>query len=152
MNKKILTGLIILVILIIGCYFFTIQHTENNMKIPKSYKIVSNHENNILLSNGNNKIMIYEINSKDLNNSIKEYIKRNEENYEIQTVDMKPISKTIASNNNTTITKYWLLKNNKIYQVQMNNNESSNDQYATDLLNSINESSFNKTSKNFLKI
>lgn len=140
MNKKNLyIGTIILVIILLT--FFIIGNYNNNSKeffsfdVPTNYEVKEQTNNYAKLSNNNNEIQIYKLNPNETIETYKEKYPEYKVTQESFTIDN--VNKTISENNGETILKYWFVKNNQKFQIQMIKNKENSDKIAEDIINSF---------------
>lgn len=114
----------------------TTNNTTFSFTNPDGYNIVEQTKEFSRLSNGQDTIYVYQLESNDTVENYKEQFS-SEFNISDASFDMDGVNKTIAVKDNTTVLKYWFTKDNKNFQVQIFNNNDNSDNIAKTIIESF---------------
>lgn len=142
--------LIVLAVVIILSPFSPLNKATvdgETFKIPSGYTIQES-ETIQTLSNGTNTIQIYKTSDKaDLEEATNTFKNKFNETYNttISDVNMnskRSVKKTVSTKESdgktVTTTKIWFIKNNKVFNIQYENDETKLEQTAKDIISSMN--------------
>lgn len=148
MNYKYIIPIIIIIIAVFSAYYVTENNVfkKNNTEkvngtlsfdLPEGYKVVKQTDNQVDISNGDNIVNIYKLNSND---SVDVYKQKYSEQFTIndEPFSIEGVNKTVAKSANDSIIKYWFVKNDTKLQIQMISNEANSDKIAEKIINSFN--------------
>ena len=150
MNMKYVLGLLVVILLITNAFFIYESYSNNqnistfeinnkSIELPNGYSIVGN-PNYAAIANDTNTIKIYKLNNSDVNSAINEYKQSFSENFTINVNDFDSkltCKKTVATNNELTISKYWFELDNTVYQIQISGDNPKFDEIAKEMIDSI---------------
>ena len=153
MNFKYVIGIVVVILLIVNIFFmYNAQFSSNSLdndvgmigdtliKLPKGYSVI-NAPDLLEFSDGVNKIKLFKINETDVDSAVNNYRNSFSENFTISLEDLSsevPIKKTVATDNNTTVCKYWFKSKNNCYQMQVYKNDPKFDDIAKEISKSMN--------------
>ena len=145
MEKKSIT-IIILVIIIIGCFiFYEENYLKDHAKLGTAYFEIPNgfHEVNtpniINITNGTHSIFIIEHKDNNIKNAIKEY-KKMKSNSSMNITNYSLGNITISKSNIVTEPNsihYWFINNNKLYEVYTWTGNSQTDFLVNQMISSM---------------
>lgn len=148
MNFKYIIPIIIIIIAAFSAYYvyennlFKNNSTEKvngtlSFDLPEGYKVVKQADNQVDISNGDNIVNVYKLNSND---SVDVYKQKYSEQFTIndEPFSIEGVNKTVAKSENDSIIKYWFVKNDTKIQIQMISNEANSDKIAEKIINSFN--------------
>lgn len=146
MDMKYILGILV-VILLIGNIFFIYEmqfsnHSGSAIIGDKSFELPNNYSfNKLEASNGVNTIFILKMDNNTIDSGINWYKNKYSDNFTISVSEFNskfPSKKTVATNNNESIIKYWFEIDNDIYQIQVFSNDKNKfDTIARNMINSM---------------
>lgn len=118
---------------------------ENSVLIDnKFFKLPENsfiyNPNHLDISTQEGVLRIYKQNQQTIDSGIDDYINESSKNFTITKEDFDckiPCKKTIATNNDYTVCKYWFKLDDGLYVIQVNKNNAEYDKIAKDMINSV---------------
>ena len=152
MNIKYILGVLVVILLIsnVFCIYemqFSNQNSNNedvmfgneSFSLPNNFSVMSD-SNRVDLTNGIDIISIFKLNDTNINSAINHYEEALAENFTVTVEEFNSditINKTIATNNQLTVVRYWFELDNNIYVIQADKNDKMFDEIAKDISNSM---------------
>lgn len=142
--------MVILLISNVFCIYemqFSNQNSNNedvmfgneSFSLPNNFSVMSD-SNRVDLTNGIDIISIFKLNDTNINSAINHYEEALAENFTVTVEEFNSditINKTIATNNQLTVVRYWFELDNNIYVIQADKNDKMFDEIAKDISNSM---------------
>ncbi len=152
MNIKYILGVLVVILLIsnVFCIYemqFSNQNSNNedvmfgneSFSLPNNFSVMSD-SNRVDLTNGIDIISIFKLNDTNINSAINHYEEALAENFTVTVEEFNSditINKTIATNNQLTVVRYWFELDNNIYVIQVDKNDKMFDEIAKYISNSM---------------
>ena len=133
MDKKYIILSILIILIVIGLFYYYNVYCNNNqvkigsstITIPEGFHVVNTTNTSVELSNGTITLLVKELNQyKDLNDMLTSYNKKYE-NETVKTVENSvgdiPYTKTTLTMGSTDYINYWFVKDRMCYSVHTAN-------------------------------